>query len=407
MKAWSSVRRAKGRLCFLLTLTRYFLTGQWYANVRVLSLIMLNGRTLVDADHILVVDDEEAIREVVSTMLESRGYRCTTVSNGRSAQDYVRKQTPDLVLSDMIMPEMDGIKLLDWLHGFDPEVPVIMVTAIHDISTALEAIRRGAYDYILKPFEKDQLYHGVERALQHRRLVVEVRNYQADLERKVEERTAALEAKRLELEQSYDDTLEALGSALDLKDAETEGHCQRVTAFTISIARAVPVPTNYLPILARAAFLHDIGKMAIPDSILRKPGPLDNEEKQIMRTHCEIGYNVLTRIPFLRDAAEIVLAHQEFFDGTGYPRGLRGEKIPLGARIFSIADALDAMISDRPYRKALPMRHARDEIRRCAGTQFDPKVVEVFLAIPEQHWIELRENLGSPFRLTQLKNLRA
>jgi putative nucleotidyltransferase with HDIG domain len=369
---------------------------------------MLNGRkTTVDADHILVVDDEEAIREVVSTMLESRGYHCTAVSNGRSAQDYVRKQTPDLVLSDMIMPEMDGIKLLDWLHGFDPEVPVIMVTAIHDISTALEAIRRGAYDYILKPFEKDQLYHGVERALQHRRLVIEIRNYQADLERKVEQRTAELMAKHLELEQSYDDTLEALGSALDLKDAETEGHCQRVTAFTISIAKAVPVPIQYLPILARAAFLHDIGKMAIPDSILRKPGPLDNDEKQIMRTHCEIGYNVLTRIPFLRDAAEIVLAHQEFFDGSGYPRGLRGEQIPLGARIFSIADALDAMISDRPYRKALPMRHSREEIRRCAGTQFDPKIVEVFMSIPEQHWIELRENLGSPFRLAQLKNLRA
>ncbi len=361
----------------------------------------------MEADHILVVDDEEAIREVVSTMLESRGYRCTAVSNGRSAQDYVRKQTPDLVLSDMIMPEMDGIKLLDWLHGFDPEVPVIMVTAIHDISTALEAIRRGAYDYILKPFEKDQLYHGVERALQHRRLVVEIRNYQADLERKVEQRTAELMAKHLELEQSYDDTLEALGSALDLKDAETEGHCQRVTAFTISIAKCVPVPMTYLPILARAAFLHDIGKMAIPDSILRKPGPLDNDEKQIMRTHCEIGYNVLTRIPFLRDAAEIVLAHQEFFDGSGYPRGLRGEQIPLGARIFSIADALDAMISDRPYRKALPMGHSREEIRRCSGTQFDPKIVEVFMSIPEQHWLELRENLGSPFRLTQLKNLKS
>ena len=361
----------------------------------------------VDADHILVVDDEEAIREVVSTMLESRGYRCTTVSNGRTAQEYVRKETPDLVLSDMIMPEMDGIKLLDWLHGFDPEVPVIMVTAIHDISTALEAIRRGAYDYILKPFEKDQLFHGVERALQHRRLVLEVRNYQADLERKVEQRTAELRAKHFELEQSYDDTLEALGSALDLKDAETEGHCQRVTAFTISIAKAVPVPLNYLPILARAAFLHDIGKMAIPDSILRKPGPLDNDEKQIMRTHCEIGYNVLTRIPFLRDAAEIVLAHQEFFDGSGYPRGLRGEQIPLGARIFSIADALDAMISDRPYRRALPMNHACQEIHRCSGTQFDPKIVNVFMSIPEQNWIELRENLGSPFRLAHLKNLRS
>ena len=205
-----------------------------------------------------------------------------------------------------------------------------------------------------------------------------------------------------QLEQSYDDTLEALGSALDLKDAETEGHCQRVTAFTIEIARAVPVPDHYLAVLARAAFLHDIGKMAIPDSILRKPGPLDNDEKIIMRRHCQKGYDVLTRIPFLRDAAEIVLAHQEFFDGTGYPRGLRGEQIPLGARIFSVADALDAMISDRPYRKALPMSHAMEEIRRCAGTQFDPRIVEVFNTIPEQHWLDLRDNWGSPLRTAHL-----
>jgi HD-GYP domain-containing protein (c-di-GMP phosphodiesterase class II) len=158
-------------------------------------------------------------------------------------------------------------------------------------------------------------------------------------------------------------------------------------------------------VLARAAFLHDIGKMAMPDKILRKPGPLDDGEKLIMRTHCEIGYNMLTRIPFLRDAAEIVLAHQEFFDGSGYPRQLRGEQIPLRARIISIADALDAMLSDCPYRNALTMSHAREEIRRGAGTQFDPKIVEVFLAIPEKHWIELRDNLGSPFRLTHLRNM--
>ncbi len=359
----------------------------------------------MELEQILVVDDEEAIREVVSTMLESKGYRCTAVSNGRAAQEQVKKSTPDLVLSDMIMPEMDGIKLLDWLREYDPEVPVIMVTAIHDISTALEAIRRGAYDYILKPFEKDQLFLGVGRALQHRRLVAENRSYQLKLEQQVEERTAQLNQSLAQLEQSYDDTLEALGSALDLKDAETEGHCQRVTAFTISIAKAMPVPNNYLAILARAAFLHDIGKMAIPDGILRKPGPLTDDEKQIMRTHCEIGYNMLIRIPFLRDAAEIVLAHQEFFDGTGYPRGLKGDQIPLGARIFTIADSLDAMISDRPYRRALPMSHAREEIRRCSGTQFDPKVVEVFSTIPEQHWVDLREHLGSPFRLAHLRNL--
>ena len=358
-----------------------------------------------DFEKILVVDDEAAIREVVSTMLETKGYRCTAVSNGRAAQEQVRKETPDLVLSDMIMPEMDGIKLLEWLHDYDPEIPVIMVTAIHDISTALEAIRRGAYDYILKPFEKDQLFLGAGRALQHRRLVRENKSYQRNLEQLVEERTAQLSGTLAQLEQSYDDTLEALGSALDLKDAETEGHCQRVTAFTISIARAVPVPPNYLPILARAAFLHDIGKMAIPDSILRKPGPLDNDEKQIMRTHCEIGHKMLIRIPFLRDAAEIVLAHQEFYDGSGYPRGLKREAIPLGARIFTIADSMDAMISDRPYRKALSLTHAREEIRRCSGSQFDPEVVEVFMSIPEAHWMELRESLGSPFRLAHLKNL--
>ena len=377
----------------------------------VLSLIISAGAdillepTRVDTENILVVDDEEAIREVVSTMLESKGYRCTVAHNGRVAQDHIKRITPDLILSDMIMPEMDGIKLLEWVREFDPDVPVIMVTAIHDISTALEAIRRGAYDYILKPFEKDQLFLGVGRALQHRRLVNENRKYQRDLEQQVEDRTARLTEALEQLEQSYDDTLEALGSALDLKDAETEGHCQRVTAFCISIAKTMPVPDTYLPILARAAFLHDIGKMAIPDGILRKPGPLNDDEKKIMRTHCEIGYNMLIRIPFLRDAAEIVLAHQEFYDGSGYPRGLKGDQIPLGARIFGIADSLDAMISDRPYRRALPMSHAREEISRCSGSQFDPAVVKVFMSIPEQHWIELRENLGSPFRLAHLKNL--
>src|ERR1700756_5620249 len=400
-------RRAPDCRTFV-TLTCCFLNGQRYCGKDVTSRIMGWEPRKVQTEaieNILVVDDEEGIREVVSTMLESKGYRCTAVSNGRAAQDQVKRTTPDLVLSDMIRPEMDGIKLLEWLRQYDPEVPVIMVTAIHDISTALEAIRRGAYDYILKPFEKDQLFLGVGRALQHRRLIIENRNYQRNLEQLVEERTAQLTAKHVELEQSYDDTLAALGSALDLKDAETEGHCQRVTAFCISIARSMPVPNPYLPILARAAFLHDIGKMAIPDSILRKPGPLDDDEKQIMRKHCEIGYNMLIRIPFLRDAAEIVLAHQEFFNGSGYPRGLRGDDIPLGARIFTVADSLDAMISARPYRKALPISHAREEIRRCAGTQFDPKVVDVFMRIPEQHWMELREHLGSPFRLAHLKNL--
>jgi putative nucleotidyltransferase with HDIG domain len=359
----------------------------------------------LEAEKILVVDDEEAIREVVSTLLEAQGYRCTVVPNGRLALEEIQADSLDLVLSDIVMPEMDGLKLLERVLAHDKDVPVIMVTAMHDISIALQAIRAGAYDYILKPFEKDQLYLSVRRALEHRRLVLENRTYQRDLERLVAERTGQLSLALRELEQSYDYTLEALGGALDAKDAETEGHCQRVTAFTITIAKAMNIDKPTLRHIARGAFLHDIGKMGIPDQILRKPGPLTNEERTIMRRHCEIGFAVLERIPFLREAAEIVLTHQECYDGSGYPRGLKGEEIPLGSRIFAVADALDAIISDRPYRKAQPISEARTEIRRYAGTQFDPKVVEIFNSLPEELWQELRENIGDPFRLSQLEKL--
>jgi putative nucleotidyltransferase with HDIG domain len=352
---------------------------------------------------LLIVDDEEAIREVVSTLLEAQGHECAAVSNGLLAQEFLGKHSVDLVLSDMVMPEMDGMKLVEWLHKAEPDIPIIMVTANGEIGTALEAIRQGAYDYILKPFEKDQLYFSVQRALEHRQLVLEKRDYQRNLENQVEERTAQLGDTLKQLEQSYDDTLEALGGALDLKDAETEGHSKRVTAYTIAIAKAMKVDPALLPQIARAAFLHDIGKMAISDQILRKPGPLTPEEREVMRTHCDIGYNMVTRISFLREAAEIVLSHQEYYDGSGYPRGLRKEEIPLGARIFAVADALDAMISDRPYRKALSITYAQEEIKRCSGTQFDPKVVEVFLAMPASLWIELRENIGRPYRLSQLR----
>jgi putative nucleotidyltransferase with HDIG domain len=359
----------------------------------------------LNAEKILVADDEEAIREVISTLLEAKGYHCTAVANGRLAAEALAKDSHDLVLSDIVMPEMDGLKLLARVRAHDQDVPVIMVTAMHDISIALEAIRAGAYDYILKPFEKDQLYLSVRRALEHRRLILENRFYQRDLERLVAERTQQLSLALRDLEQSYDYTLEALGGALDAKDAETEGHCQRVTAYTITIAKAMKIDKVALRHIARGAFLHDIGKMGVPDQILRKPGPLTDDERTIMRRHCEVGFSVLERIPFLREAAEIVLTHQEFFNGSGYPRGLKGEEIPLGSRIFAVADTLDAMTSDRPYRKALPISAACAEIRKCSGTQFDPQVVQVFLAQPEQLWLSLRENIGDPFRLSHLENL--
>jgi len=355
-------------------------------------------------DKILVCDDEEAIREVISTLLEARDYRCTVVPDGFQAIQEIKKGSYDLVLSDIVMPEMDGMRLLRQARTQDEDIPVIMVTAMHDISIALEAIRAGAYDYILKPFEKDQLYHSVERALEHRHLVLENRSYQQNLEHLVAQRTQQLSLTLHDLEQSYDYTLEALGNALDAKDAETEGHCQRVTAITILMAKTMKVDREQLRHIARGAFLHDIGKMGIPDQVLRKPGPLSDEEREVMRRHCDIGYSVLKKIPFLQDAAEIVLAHQECYNGSGYPRGMKGEEIPLGARIFAVADTLDAMCSDRPYRKALPISAAREEIKKFSGTQFDPRVVSAFLSKPDEFWAEIRKNIGDPFRFLQTED---
>lgn len=355
-------------------------------------------------EKILVCDDEEAIREVVSTLLEAQGYHCTVVPDGSQALRQIKSDSHDLVLSDIVMPEMDGMRLLRQLRDHDKDIPVIMVTAMHDISIALEAIRAGAYDYILKPFEKDQLYYSVRRALEHRRLVLENRSYQRNLEHLVAERTQQLSITLQNLEQSYDYTLEALGSALDAKDAETEGHCQRVTAITILIAKIMKVGKEPLRHIARGAFLHDIGKMGIPDQVLRKPGPLTEDERELMKRHCDIGYTVLERIPFLKEAAEIVLSHQEFYNGTGYPRGLKGEEIPIGARIFAVADTFDAMTSDRPYRKALPVSAARAEIQKFAGVQFDPQVVKAFLSKPDEFWAEIRSGNGDPFRYLQLED---
>jgi putative nucleotidyltransferase with HDIG domain len=301
----------------------------------------------------------------------------------------------ELMLSDLMMANLDGIGLLEKTKERFPEMPVVMVTAVHDISVALAAIRNGAYDYLLKPFEREQLLATVRRALENRRLKLENRAYQTSLESLVAARTEQLRKALGDLERSYDITLEALGDALDKKDAETEGHSKRVTAFTIAIARAMGLSKDQIAVIARGAFLHDIGKMAIPDAILRKPGKLTPDEILIMQEHCFHGYEILKKIPFLGEAAEIVYAHQERYDGTGYPRGLKGEQIPLGARMFSVADTLDAITSDRPYRPAQSLTAARIEIEKWSGKQFDPDVVKVFLEMDQTIWPDLRKEVDS------------
>src|SRR5947199_5229789 len=348
------------------------------------------------SERILVVDDEEAIREIVTSMLQNAGYTAMQAASGKQALEVLGSgEEFQLMLSDLMMAEMDGIALLDRVQDCYPDMPSIMVTAVQDISVALAALRNGAYDYLLKPFEREQLLAMVRRALEHRKLKLENRVYQSNLESLVAARTEQLRQTMADLERSSDITLEALGDALDLKDAETEGHSKRVTAFTIAIARALGLSSDEIRVIARGAFLHDIGKMAIPDNILRKPDKLTPDEVTIMREHCFHGYQILKKIPFLAEAAEIVYSHQERFDETGYPRGLKAEQIPLGARMFSLADTLDAITSNRPYRAAQTVEAAREEIERWAGRQFDPEIVRTFISMDKNIWSDLRKEIDA------------
>ena len=352
---------------------------------------------------ILVVDEEAFVRSMIGATLERQGYDVVSAASGRDALELLMRSTFDLVLTDIVIQDGNGIALLERVHELQPQLPVVMVSAIHDISVAIDSMRRGAYDYLLKPFEREHLLSTVQRALTHRQKLKKNHNYQQNLEQVVRARTDMLRQAMEDLEHSYDVTLEALGDALDLKDSETEGHSKRVTAYTIALARAMGLTPVEIKVIARGAFLHDIGKMAIPDDVLRKPANLTPEEEEVMREHCGRGYRILRKIPFLAGAAEIVLTHQEHHDGSGYPTGLHGNEIPIGARIFAVADALDAITSDRPYRKARSFDAARAEILRCSGTQFDPVVVEVFLKIPNELWQELRlEITGQSKQLSSL-----
>ena len=348
---------------------------------------------------VLVVDDDEDVRDVLCQEFERRGLSAEGAASAAEARGlFGTGGRFDLVLCDIDMPGERGTELLAWLKATDADVAVVMVTGISDAPTAVGAMLNGASDYVCKPFSLAEVRARTDQALDKRRLVLENRAYQTNLERLVEERThevlaAMAEIRSLsdDLRAAYDATLAAMLSALDKRDNETQGHSLRVVAYTERLAKEIGIAEPELTAIRRGALLHDVGKIGVPDAILRKPGKLDRDEWLVMKKHSELGYEMLRDIKFLRDAALIVLTHQERFDGTGYPRGLKGEEIPIGARIFACADALDAMTSDRPYRKALPYERVRQELIDFAGTQFDPLVVEAFLRIPPEDWRRIRD----------------
>jgi putative nucleotidyltransferase with HDIG domain len=271
-----------------------------------------------------------------------------------------------------------------------PHVAFLMATGVGDIGLGIQAMKQGADDYLMKPLQFDAVLASVERALEMHRLERENEDYRKRLEQMVDVRTRELQAALVHISQTYDQTLEVLGAALDLKDGNTFAHTRRVTRYSLEIAKAMGCSEDEIHQLKRGAYLHDIGKIGIPEAVLLKPAKLTPVEMSVMRTHAYIGYEAVKCVSFLAGAAEIVLTHHERYDGSGYPQGLSRNEIPLGARVFAVADALDAMTSDRCYRRAIPGSAARAEIRRQSGRQFEPRVVDAFFSLPEHTWEEIR-----------------
>jgi len=277
------------------------------------------------------------------------------------------------------------------MNGRRRETPVVMVSRLHSGDVARDILREGAYDYLVKPWDINELKVAVGRAMEHSRIVRKNNEYRHQLECQVRDRSAAVEEALSALNKTYQETILALGSALETRDVETQQHALRVAHYCNLMADTIGITdATMLQNIRWGAFLHDIGKIGVPDTILRKPGPLTESEWEIMRTHPEIGRRILASIPFLTGTVPIVYCHHEQYDGSGYPRGLRGETIPLHARIFAIADAMDAMLSDRPYRKALSFADARASVLEQSGKQFDPEIARVAAAIPEEKWAEER-----------------
>ncbi|MCI0624073.1 MAG: response regulator [Acidobacteria bacterium] len=344
-------------------------------------------------ERVLVVDDEHFIRDVLTKVVSAEGFKSDTAQDAQEAMQKLAQAEYEMVLTDITMPGLDGLQLLQHVATHYPEIAVIMITGVSDVKSAVHALSSGAYDYVTKPFNVLELKSKLHKALDRRRLVFENRQYQLDLERRVEEQTAELRNALVGIRNAYSHTLEALINALDARERETQRHSKRVSEYTLLIAQQMSIPLAELVDVERGALLHDIGKIGISDNILLKPAKLTQDEWVEIRKHPEIGYQILKGIDFLEEAARMVLQHQERFDGTGYPQRLAGKEILLGARIFAVVDTFDAMTSDRPYRKALSYQTAREEIIRCSGTQFDPELVECFLNIPEQIWFKTKQSL--------------
>ena len=333
--------------------------------------------------HCVVADDEAHLRRVLVRLMQGEGFTCHEAPNGRVALELLERVPATLVISDLHMPELDGMGLLREIRERLPDTAVIMITAVADVATAVSALAVGAMDYLTKPFHLDEVRARVRQALEKRRLVLENRSYQQRLEERVAEQSRRLESLFLA-------SIQSLADALEVKDPYTHGHSLRVSSYSVAIARAIGLSDQMVQQIEIGGRVHDIGKIGVREAILNKAGPLTPDEYQHIMTHPTVGWRILA--PLLREmpmSLNIVRWHHERYDGSGAPDRLVSDAIPLEARIVAVADTFDAMTSIRPYRPGVPLDDTLAELRRCSGAQFDPVCVGAFLEAYEAGAIEL------------------
>lgn len=326
---------------------------------------------------VLVVDDESTIREVLSRTLSDEGYACRSAGNVDEALALLDEQPADLILSDIMMPGRTGVELLEDVMKRTQNTAVIMVTAVADTQTAIKAMKMGAFDYVTKPFNLVEVLMSVERALEKRALIISNREYREHLEQKVEEQTG-------QIRETFLGAVKSLAQALEAKDPYTNGHSVRVTQISVTLAQEMGLGKQFIEKIRLAGLVHDIGKIGVPEEILHKPDKLTDEEFDFIKSHPSKGEKILRPVIKDPEVLDIVRSHHERFAGGGYPNGLEKEAIPLGARIMAVADAYDAMTSNRPYRRALTPENARAQLQASRGSQFDPEMVDLFIKVEKK-----------------------
>ena len=337
----------------------------------------------VSGPHCIVADDEAHLRRVLVRLMQGEGFTCHEAANGRIALEILGSVPTTLLLSDLHMPELDGMGLLREVRERQPDTAVIMITAVADVATAVSALSVGAMDYLTKPFHLDEVRARVRQALEKRRLILENRGYQLGLEARVAAQAHRLEALFLA-------SIQSLADALEVKDPYTHGHSLRVSDYSAAIAKTIGLSADAVRQIEIGGHVHDIGKIGVREAVLNKPGPLTDDEYRHIMTHPVVGWRILSGL--LDDvpmALNVVRWHHERFDGTGVPDGLVADAIPIEARIAAVADTFDAMTSVRPYRPGVPLPDTLAELRRCSGAQFDPVCIAAFFDALDSGTIEL------------------